>query len=628
MTTVTKTKKEINNKWNEFWKQFLYFIKNTILLFKQNFFEVVAFTFFCAIFTVIASDLLKNSILRLMMMSGGTTYISPINLKQVFLNPMSIILFFVLLICITFLSLFEIAGLQHAFAMGQVGRDTNLSSMFAAGIRTCKKALNPKNWFLIVFIVVLFPLTEFLPLSSSTVKLILPGFITQAIDYTTLYFIIYQIVYFILLCFIVVYIFGINIFILQKSNFIKSCDRSRRLGKGHYANIFLTMLLLTLLMNIIINSVSSATIMNIREFIALFQKNIGVVSRSSQMGTYTYVLRQILKSLISPAVNNAALTVLFFRYIEEKELITALSPDTFVSINPSKKKKIAVALLLILFFLGSGVCYGNKYSFLNEPVQKPSLFGHRGDSANAPENTMPAFELAAKEGIDWIELDVYQTADDVIVVSHDASLERVTGVDLMIREHTYEELKQVEMGDWMPGDYEHVVIPTLEEVLRMAKENGMKVYVELKGHEEDVNYEENVLKVIYDTDMQDDVMVASTDAKRMKRIRELDKNITTGYAMIIALGNVEDIEYIDDISLEESNVTPELVDRLHKQGKKVFCWTVDSEDLVQYLVSCNVDVIGTGNPMLINAALEKADYNGGINRAFHIMMHVIASMDK
>ena len=180
----------------------------------------------------------------------------------------------------------------------------------------------------------------------------------------------------------------------------------------------------------------------------------------------------------------------------------------------------------------------------------------------------------------------------------------------------------------MPGNYEHVVIPTLKEVLMFAKENNMHVQVELKGHAEDRHFEENVLKVINETGMRDNVMVIAQDATRLQRLMVLDPDITQAYCIFIGLGNLEDIEYSDNISIEETYVTPELVHRMHAQGKKVFCWTVDKDDTVQYLVSCGVDVIGTDDPMLISNAVEKADCSGGFMRIGHIIMHIVADMDK
>jgi glycerophosphoryl diester phosphodiesterase len=223
-------------------------------------------------------------------------------------------------------------------------------------------------------------------------------------------------------------------------------------------------------------------------------------------------------------------------------------------------------------------------------------------------------------------LDVHQTADGYIVCSHDSDIGRVTGHALKISTSTLNELRRYEMGSWMPGDYEHVVIPTLEEVLTAAKEYGVKVQVELKGDPSDVRFEENVLDVINRCDMHDQVMVISQDASRLIRMAEIDPTITKGYCMFYARGNVEDIEYTDNVTVEETNVTPELVHRLHEKGMLVFCWTVDRDDTVQYLVSCDVDVIGTDNPLLINAALERADYSGGFARVLAIFLDMIARM--
>jgi glycerophosphoryl diester phosphodiesterase len=95
---------------------------------------------------------------------------------------------------------------------------------------------------------------------------------------------------------------------------------------------------------------------------------------------------------------------------------------------------------------------------------------------------MPAFELAFSENLPWIELDVHQTSDGVIVCSHDSNLKRVTGQDVLIREHTYDEVAPCEPGEWMPGASEPVQAPKLEEVLNAARDNGVSVQVELKGN--------------------------------------------------------------------------------------------------------------------------------------------------
>ena len=611
-----------------FFSGFWDFLKNVLLLFRQDYIEATLFILFCTIFTAVTTSLLKELLIKAMMKVSGVTYIAPVNVKQVFFNPISIILMIIFAILVTLMSLFEIAGLLHTFSVAQVGRETNLICMFIAGYKACVKALHPKNWPLIIFILVLFPLTKLLPLSGSTFKLILPGFVNQTIDYSSGLNILYNIIYAALILILTVYLFSINSFVLQKESLLKSCKRSRKLEQGHFLETLFTMFLLTALMNFLINSVSSIIVINWKELIAFFTRDKNIIAKSENIGTYTYVIRQILKSFISPAINNAALTVLFYKYVDEKSELYSLSIDMFKVRDYSVKRCALLVGILLSFsslFIGA---FAYRYSYLFQEVDRPLVCAHRGDNVNAPENTMPAFELAVSENLKWIELDVYQTSDGVIMCNHDSTLKRVTGYNLAIHDLSYSDLSAIEVGSWMPGDYKNVKLPKLEDVLKLAKENDMNVQVELKGHPLDVGFEENVLKVINDTGMHDNVMIICQNAARLQRVMELDPTITKGYCMVIALGDLNDIPYTDNITIEETYVTPELVRKMHEKGIKVFCWTVDRDDTVQYLVSCGVDVIGTDDPMLISNALEKCDYSGGLARVFHIVMHMIAHMDK
>jgi len=89
-----------------------------------------------------------------------------------------------------------------------------------------------------------------------------------------------------------------------------------------------------------------------------------------------------------------------------------------------------------------------------------------------------------------------------------------------------------------------------------------------------------------------------------------------------------EVEDADNLSAEVGTVSPELVHALHEAGMKVFCWTADDPDGIQYLVSCGVDVIGTDDPVMVVEKLDEADYSGGIRRFYHLMMNKIADMER
>lgn len=93
-------------------------------------------------------------------------------------------------------------------------------------------------------------------------------------------------------------------------------------------------------------------------------------------------------------------------------------------------------------------------------LRAPLHISHRGGAALAPENTLPAFERAVREfHTDVLELDVHATKDQVVVVAHDATLDRCTTARGPLRERTFEELQTIDAG--APG----VHLPSLEQVL-------------------------------------------------------------------------------------------------------------------------------------------------------------------
>jgi glycerophosphoryl diester phosphodiesterase len=98
---------------------------------------------------------------------------------------------------------------------------------------------------------------------------------------------------------------------------------------------------------------------------------------------------------------------------------------------------------------------------------------HRGASAYAPENSLIAFEKAAQMGADSVEIDIHITADDVPVVSHDADLKRVFGVDGAIKDLSLDQLKAI-----LPPDREP--IPTFEQVVAICAELKLGLYLDVK----------------------------------------------------------------------------------------------------------------------------------------------------
>ena len=598
------------------------FLGNVWMLLRDNFFLVLSFTVLTTIISYIVTHAVGSLFINITMIQNNVTYITPANLSALLLNPTGMNLLMVFLIIVTLLSLFEVGGLLHCYSMTMVGRDTDLLNMVSSGISTCQKALNPQNWGLLLYFIILLPVTHLMNISTATITLSVPGFIEQHLQQHSLnnYYLIF---YTFLVMVEIIFVFAINIFVMQNSSFFKSCSRSRRLQKGNYIKTVFSLALLSLLLSFAINTLSGAITVNIAQAMDFFNMSDGRLSLNLKTGEYTFLITRILRCMFSPAINNAGLTVLFFNYIEEKQIMNKLNPRTFNVDKAPKRLVIPMAVIVVLLAAYSMTSFLSQY-YLWEPVQRPMVCAHRGDNFHAPENTMPAFELAYYENLPWIELDVHQTSDGVIVVSHDPSLKRTTGHDIYIRDISSSELKNYYLLDSFPGDYEDVQIPTLDEVFKLIKDSDMNVQVEIKGSASDKDLEANILKVINDNDMHDRVLIICLDYQRIVNIKKLDPTILTAYCMTLAIGNIEDVPYTDFASVEENSVTARMVENVHRKGGLVFCWTVDKEDNIQYLVSCGVDVIGTDDPLMVSSALDKVDYSGGISRIINLMIHSLA----
>ncbi len=108
------------------------------------------------------------------------------------------------------------------------------------------------------------------------------------------------------------------------------------------------------------------------------------------------------------------------------------------------------------------------------------LIAHRGASAHAPENTVPAVELAARMGARWIETDVRLTAEGGLVMIHDATLDRTTSGRGPVSHHTVEEIQALDAGSWFGASHAGTRVPTLAEFLTAVLDCGLCLQLELK----------------------------------------------------------------------------------------------------------------------------------------------------
>jgi glycerophosphoryl diester phosphodiesterase len=112
---------------------------------------------------------------------------------------------------------------------------------------------------------------------------------------------------------------------------------------------------------------------------------------------------------------------------------------------------------------------------------KPIVIAHRGHSAGAPEQTLAAFRQAIALGADMIEADVRRTRDGVLVMCHDANVDRTTDGTGPLSDFTFDELRRLDAGGWFAAEYTGERVPSLEELYDLAVESEVALCLEVKG---------------------------------------------------------------------------------------------------------------------------------------------------
>lgn len=235
------------------------------------------------------------------------------------------------------------------------------------------------------------------------------------------------------------------------------------------------------------------------------------------------------------------------------------------------------------------------------------VFGHRGAKMYAPQNTLPAFELAAAQGAQGIELDVHRSKDGYPVIVHDFTVDATTDGSGAVSELTLAELKALDAGSYFGAAFAGTRIPTLDEVFEAV---GARLYinVEIKSVSVETDgVEDAVADCIRRHGMERRVIVSSFNPLTLRRFRAILPNVPIGYldwadAPPELRAQMVGFEY-EAYHPEHSMISPELIADADAAGHVVNAWTVNDAERVKLLAAMGVRGIITDAPDVALAAL-------------------------
>lgn len=231
------------------------------------------------------------------------------------------------------------------------------------------------------------------------------------------------------------------------------------------------------------------------------------------------------------------------------------------------------------------------------------IYAHRGVASLYPENTMVAFQEAARLKCNGIELDVQLSKDGVPVVIHDETLDRTTNGTGWVKDYSYDELRLFNASYKFGEKFGHCPIPTLEEVCSFVSRTPLTLNIELKN--EIVPYptlEEKVYDLIHSNKIKDQVVVSSFNHESLKYFHSIAKDVKTAVLTEKPIDNI--VEYIQDIGATGYHpnftiITKDLMDMLNTYEIAVRPYTVNDPQVMQKLRNWGVEAVITDYPQLI-----------------------------
>lgn len=296
-------------------------------------------------------------------------------------------------------------------------------------------------------------------------------------------------------------------------------------------------------------------------------------------------------------------------YLEEVSLIDEKGLQVPIVSKLVSYKKLVVVFVVILIcsnvlFMYDIIRNGSPLNFVSLDTIK--ITSHRGFSKTTPENTIPSIVKAMEEKADFIEVDIRQTADGELVLLHDESLKRTTGVNKKIWEVDSLFLSDLDAGKWLSPEFAGVRVPTLREVFELCK-GKININLDLKYNKKYENFEENVVALIEEYDMELQCVISSTKLSVLDKVKEINPNIKTGYIIYQISDAYYDNENIDFFSMNSYFISERVLQLAHSSGKEIHAWTVNSKNELERMNRLGVDNIITDNPAHAKVVLFEAD---------------------
>ncbi|WP_188207522.1 glycerophosphoryl diester phosphodiesterase membrane domain-containing protein [Alkalibacillus aidingensis] len=404
-------------------------------------------------------------------------------------------------------------------------------------------------------------------------------------------------------------VFTIHFIIIERKSIRKAIKESLILTKRNKMTILLSLVGLNVLMFLL-----SATIIYL---ISLIPSVItGVIGDliDYYLVTFSSFIALAFTLLLIP-INMIILTRLFYQFKARKQddIEDTLAVVKSKRLGRGEKRVNQFFHKRRYLLIGILVAYVTGMFALNHNVNENLVYlkwnvdiaAHRGDSANAPENSLSAVESAIEMGVGHVEVDVQITKDGVAVLNHDLNLLRMAGVPDRVKDLTYDELQELEIGSAFSEEFAGEKIPKLEDALALAKEAEINLFLDLKPDGTVEELAREVARLIEEYEMEENVYAMAFEYEMLQEIRRINDEVQVGQLMFTAVGNVSNLD-VDFYTIHQTMLSSDFVSEARELDREVWVWAVSNRTANQVL-QYDINGIITKNPERFLQMLEVSE---------------------
>lgn len=505
-------------------------------------------------------------------------YLNNSNASDIFVSPAIILCLVVIALLTAFWALYEFSVLLHGLELARSGRPVQLPALLRDALVDIRHTFLPQNWPILVYSAVLIPFTSFFLTSNYVTQFAVPEYLLGVLRATTRYHALYLAIVVLLVLLFLSCALVLPLFVLERRSLWQAVRES--VGFVRQRIFRIALLLLRWNLSAVLRSGSLALCVLAPLYAVIL--GIGLQNTTAMVAlSRASLLVEVpfFQFLLDCSITIAQCSILFLLYRRLREGDAAPEdPQNGKLVRAKGRRLLAAAVVGVTL-----VTIGLSFIYIALPADDelrtmlggaaPIVTAHRGYSTAAPENTLPAFQLA---------------------INHHSDL-------------TFAQVRELDAGRWFSARYAGTQIPTLEEVLDLCK-GKIQLNIEIKPNAATPELEAETVRIIREKGFEKDCVITSQSYETLCKAKELDPEIETGYILALGVGTYYDLPAADFFSVESTFITSGMVQQIHLRGKTVSAWTVNRTEDALALLSLGVDDVITDKPEMVQDLLnEDAD---------------------